>query len=320
MEQLGPPSGSRVKRLVKPPPGGGPPLHANELLDGYLAQRILVVGGSGSGKSNLVANLVLQLVGRPTDVYLFSTTARYDPVYREMARRLEQKFARKEGTDEDSPGVVEIHPDLFDGDGSFLPAGLLADREMSEPLGYRGTIVPRAIFILDDLTLQLRNDQHVDALFKTVRHLNSILIAVIHDLTDLRKGARQEVTRAYIFPGSSKERFVNFLAQWGFASPLYSHERLYEIYRELVQEHCFMRLDKASGRVALSAPDGYERALTPAPAGTPAPPHVAAQAAAPAAARPAAAADDDDDEDSGSSRDLKLVPQPAKPRGLLRRR
>lgn len=266
MESLGRnDDGIRVKQLVKEK-RGGPPLRANDFFDGYLSQRILCCGPSNVGKTNLWSNFVLRIAAGPTDVYIFSGTAKHDPTVRRLHEKLDKKFRTQPDEEHpegcERPGAFEVHPSLYK-DGTFLPSMLMNDRELSTPLVHRGSVVPRCIIVLDDLTTELRTDTNVDMLFKTVRHINSVLITSIHDLTDLRKSARQELTRTYMYAGASQERVMGFLDQWGFHSSEYSHSRLYELYAALlrIEKKNYLRMDKATGKIWISV-DNIERPLS----------------------------------------------------------
>jgi len=147
------------------------------------------------------------------------------------------------------PVLVEIYESIYHEDketGKIINLLEVIRHLFNEiPLIENHVQIPKAIIVFDDFTYTLKHNNYLDEFTKILRHIKSILIMVFHDLIDIPKTIRQEITLALLFGGFSKERFLMFIDHMGFQSPFFSHEQIYDFYLEniTVLLHNFLYLN-----------------------------------------------------------------------------
>jgi len=231
-----------------------------EVLGNYLTHRIAIAGQSECGKTVLLVRLLEKIVHPVlTRVYWFSTTAKKDPTVQQFIKKMYFKKDPETGEYvEKFPVLVEIYESVYQTDEETGKVINLLEviRHMfdEKPLIEKHVQIPKCVVVFDDFTSGLKHISYLDEFTKIMRHLKSILIMVFHDLIDIPKTIRQEVTLALLFGGASKERFLMFLDHMGFISSCFSHEQLYDFYVKniTVPLHNFLYLNKRTKQIRLN--------------------------------------------------------------------
>jgi len=208
-----------------------------EIIGDYIAHRMLIAGQSGSGKSVLAYNILKRIISpTKTKLYIFSRTAEEDPSYKSFKKGMESL-------------ETEIYRSTIVDGISLLPS--IIKNNNDEQIISHGEEVPKCAVLMDDLTRELKRDPYIEELTKQIRHIRSPLLIVIHDLKDIQRCVRQELTLVFMFRGFPKERFMSFMQDWGFPTEV-PHTTIYDIYKTLVKKNKFLMLNKINGNIHLN--------------------------------------------------------------------
>ncbi len=178
---------------------------------------IAVIGPHGTGKTNLQWNIIREIIGKETCIFIFSPTANNDKIALSEIGKIPNWEER-----------VEINKGLFTPEGESILDSVV-DQFDETPLIENGFLVNKGVIVLDDLPSQLKK-KNVQELFKLIRHRCCSCIACFHDMMDISKDSRPEIDIVMVFGGIAEERFKTFMEQWGSKRTSFNIDELYKIY------------------------------------------------------------------------------------------
>lgn len=206
----------------------------NSLLGNYLCHRIVILGHSQSGKSNLARHIIDKANTKDTQLFIISPTAEKEKLFDDLKEDDEKNQFISSLNDSQITQILDLYKDE---QTIIKKKGQLIE-------------IPKSIILIDDNPEELQKNKSISKLFKTIRHIHSLLIVCCHDPIDLMKTCRQETTLAIIFPGISEERFKLLLTDMGFHNNNYNIDDLFKIYRSiLTKKNDFIIFNKTNGEI-----------------------------------------------------------------------
>lgn len=232
---------------------------AEDILGNYLTHRIAIAGPSECGKTILVTRILEKIINPEyTKIYWFSPTAKKDIEVQKFIRNTYFQMDDKGNLEQIHPLLMEIYENVIYKDektgNNINLIDIIKQLFDESPLIIDDVAIPKSVIIFDDQPALLKHASYLDSLCKTVRHLKSILIFSFHDLFDIQKCIRQEITISCIFAGASKERFIDYLKHNGFESDKITHQQLYSFYETYTstEKHNFLYLNKRTKEIRLN--------------------------------------------------------------------
>jgi len=159
-----------------------------------LSSRILIFAKSGSGKTNLIVNMLCIWYNKqfnPEDIYIFSPSISNDQKLKKMIKYME--IPNTNLYKEYKPEIVEAVYDHIEE---------IYEHEM----GQKKT-PPRSLIIFDDLgySNDMKKTDIISKIYMNARHINCSCWATFQKATQASTGIRENVSAVFIFPCSSKQ-------------------------------------------------------------------------------------------------------------------
>jgi len=224
-----------------------------------LYKNCFIIAPKNSGKSQVLSNILLNTIGKKTNIIFFVSTASKDSTYEALLKRLDDKQIN-----------YTVFSSIYDDKGSSILDQMI-NSMLDQPDVPRTTkkkqdpkpdvpqlflnhipekrekreklISPKYIFVFDDLSTELR-DPSITRLLKIHRHLKSCVFLSSQRSTDLTPGSFNQLDYCLLFRGYSTniDRLQAIYQNIDIAIPF---EQFLDLYREATKEkYSFLYISK----------------------------------------------------------------------------
>ena len=202
-----------------------------------------------TGKTSVIAKLIMNFVGKDTKVYLFSSTAFIDPTYKCLGKWLDAKkidfypstSIRDNGSDllED---ILKENEDWVDPEDEVdedkpEPKMRLLDLSERTPKRKKKKVSKykelRSIFVFDDLSTEIRHSNSLKRLLKLNRHLLCKTIVSSQWVNDLDPQSISQLDYTLLFKSHSDEKLVELHKKLDLSMPV---EEFVQVYKFVTQD------------------------------------------------------------------------------------
>lgn len=209
-----------------------------------------------SGKTSVLAEILQKCTDRKTIIWVFCPTTNIDDTWKQIIKRLQEKgnvvnvfdsimngklnqldeiitelcSAIDDDEEDKKPKKVERPPVRLLFDHQTLEEEVKEEKEKN----YKPRkIAPRHVFVLDDLSHELRNIA-VSKLLKNGRHIKAQVIISFQYANDLLPGCYKQAEYCLIFKSFSRDKLDHLHKHLDLTIPL---EQFYEIYDYVMRDN-----------------------------------------------------------------------------------
>jgi hypothetical protein len=224
-------------------------LNPNEIkgysLFSQLYCNIFICAQKGSGKTNVINEIIKECIDSTTKVIVFSSTHNNDNAWRFIKKYLEKKNISSvfyTSIEEDKVDKLDQLLDFFRNETpeiakekEIAPLEIMKFDEISCTLKIKKPKEqsPKYLIIFDDLSIELKK-KNVPFLLKTFRHYKSKVIISTQYFNDLPVDARLQIDYLLLFKGNTQEKVDEHIY------PIYgcnlTKEEFYDIYKKITSE------------------------------------------------------------------------------------
>jgi hypothetical protein len=215
-----------------------------------------------TGKSSVIARLVMKCAGPETKVHIFCSTVHIDPTYIELGRWLDKHKIDYYPSTSIVDGKNDLLEDIMMEDEDFLDEGnkdiedekkvpVIRLLDLSDiPKGKVKKKRPskykelRRIFIFDDLSTEIKNSRSLKQLFKKNRHLRSMVLCASQYPNDIDPQSWSQLDYALLFKGHNDEKLEQIHLKLDLCISLELFKQIYRLCIGPLNEFNFLYITR----------------------------------------------------------------------------
>lgn len=231
-----------------------------------LYSNIYICAKKKSGKTTVLFNILKNCIDKNTTVIFFVSTINRDSTYQKIIEWLDKKNishqdfmslygkTKKEdilenilneklaAVNEDKTKKIK---DTNENNEFFKVININDDDEISVKVRKPKKKTPEIVFVIDDLSSEIRNSNSLRRLLKMNRHLKSKCIVSSQFVSDLYPDSRMQINNWLLFPGHSIKKLEEI---YDSSDPSISFNDFLDIYKYATHDkYNFLMIDTSNG-------------------------------------------------------------------------